>query len=90
MPHEILDQVLTTRELFPGTPVTNIVFMGMGEPALNLPSVLKSVALLSDPEWSVLFRLFFELLSKNTHTQGSDFRSATSPFLLSASLTRCR
>jgi 23S rRNA (adenine2503-C2)-methyltransferase len=41
MPHEILDQVLSVRDLFKEKPVTNVVFMGMGEPALNIPSVLK-------------------------------------------------
>jgi len=30
--------------------VTNIVFMGMGEPLANLPAVLKSIHLLNDPE----------------------------------------
>ncbi|MBU1411331.1 23S rRNA (adenine(2503)-C(2))-methyltransferase RlmN [Myxococcota bacterium] len=29
--------------------LTNIVYMGMGEPLLNLPAVLQSVAVLSDP-----------------------------------------
>ena len=30
--------------------ITNVVFMGMGEPLLNLPNVLKAVATLTDPE----------------------------------------
>ncbi|MDD2498569.1 MAG: 23S rRNA (adenine(2503)-C(2))-methyltransferase RlmN, partial [Desulfitobacteriaceae bacterium] len=30
--------------------VTNIVYMGMGEPLANLPAVLKSIALLNHPE----------------------------------------
>lgn len=48
---EILDQVrsaarrLATR----GRRLTNIVFMGMGEPLLNLDRVLESVAALNDP-----------------------------------------
>eukprot|EP00249_Psilotum_nudum_P011392 c23145_g1_i2 orf=3-1157(-) len=37
--HEIIDQVLVVEELF-GHRVTNVVFMGMGEPMLNLPAVL--------------------------------------------------
>ncbi|KAG2448464.1 hypothetical protein HYH02_006356 [Chlamydomonas schloesseri] len=40
-PHEILDQVLTVQELY-GRRVTNVVFMGMGEPLLNLPSVTRA------------------------------------------------
>ncbi|MEO8274014.1 MAG: 23S rRNA (adenine(2503)-C(2))-methyltransferase RlmN [Chloroflexota bacterium] len=50
---EILDQVrgavarLRTRE--DGARLTNIVFMGMGEPLLNLDRVLDAVAALNDP-----------------------------------------
>ncbi|KAI3431690.1 hypothetical protein D9Q98_004736 [Chlorella vulgaris] len=41
LPHEIVDQVLTVQEQF-GQRVSNVVFMGMGEPLLNLPSVLRA------------------------------------------------
>ena len=50
---EILDQVrgavgrLATRE--DGAHLTNVVFMGMGEPLLNLDRVLEAVAALNDP-----------------------------------------
>lgn len=40
--HEIVDQVLTVQEDF-GQRVSNIVFMGMGEPLLNLENVLGAV-----------------------------------------------
>ncbi|NJN87254.1 MAG: 23S rRNA (adenine(2503)-C(2))-methyltransferase RlmN, partial [Leptolyngbyaceae cyanobacterium SL_7_1] len=40
--HEIVDQVLTVQEDF-GQRVSNIVFMGMGEPLLNIDNVLASV-----------------------------------------------
>jgi 23S rRNA (adenine2503-C2)-methyltransferase len=40
--HEIVDQVLTVQEEF-GRRVSNIVFMGMGEPLLNLENVLGAV-----------------------------------------------
>jgi len=46
MPHEIMDQVMTVQEEF-GKRVSNVVFMGMGEPLLNLPSVIKSCQLLN-------------------------------------------
>ena len=39
LPHEIVDQVLTVRSHFDRR-VSNVVFMGMGEPLLNLPNVL--------------------------------------------------
>ncbi|MQL83468.1 hypothetical protein Taro_015963 [Colocasia esculenta] len=41
MPHEIVEQVLAIEELF-NHRVTNVVFMGMGEPMLNLKSVLEA------------------------------------------------
>ncbi|HEY9621209.1 MAG TPA: 23S rRNA (adenine(2503)-C(2))-methyltransferase RlmN [Crinalium sp.] len=40
--HEIIDQVLTVQEDF-GQRVSNIVFMGMGEPLLNIENVLAAV-----------------------------------------------
>jgi 23S rRNA (adenine2503-C2)-methyltransferase len=47
---EILDQVRSaSRRLQPGERITNVVFMGMGEPLLNLDRVLEAVAALNDP-----------------------------------------
>lgn len=40
--HEIIDQVLTVREDF-GRRVSNVVFMGMGEPLINLDEVVAAV-----------------------------------------------
>lgn len=40
--HEIVDQVLTVQEDF-GQRVSNVVFMGMGEPLINLEEVVKAV-----------------------------------------------
>ncbi|PON44741.1 Ribosomal RNA large subunit methyltransferase [Parasponia andersonii] len=40
-PHEIVEQVLAIEETFKHR-VTNVVFMGMGEPMLNLKSVLEA------------------------------------------------
>jgi 23S rRNA (adenine2503-C2)-methyltransferase len=40
--HEIVDQILTVQEEF-GQRVSNVVFMGMGEPLLNLENVLGAV-----------------------------------------------
>ncbi|KAL0020893.1 hypothetical protein WJX77_007989 [Trebouxia sp. C0004] len=45
--HEIVDQVMTVQEEF-GTRVSNIVFMGMGEPLLNLPSVMRAHTMLNE------------------------------------------
>jgi len=47
---EIVDQVLRMRELLaPGSALTNVVFMGMGEPLLNLAAVVEAVRLLLHP-----------------------------------------
>jgi 23S rRNA (adenine2503-C2)-methyltransferase len=48
---EIVDQVCRMREAAPeGSRLTNVVFMGMGEPLLNLPAVLEAVGILIDPK----------------------------------------
>jgi len=44
---EIVDQVLTLQELG-GSRITHVVFMGMGEPLVNLPQVFKAIQLLHD------------------------------------------
>ncbi|NEQ52805.1 MAG: 23S rRNA (adenine(2503)-C(2))-methyltransferase RlmN [Leptolyngbya sp. SIO3F4] len=44
--HEIVDQVLTVQEAFEQR-VSNIVFMGMGEPLINSPNVVASVQCLN-------------------------------------------
>nr|YP_002048756.1 hypothetical protein PCC_0094 [Paulinella chromatophora]ACB42546.1 hypothetical protein PCC_0094 [Paulinella chromatophora] len=45
--HEILDQVLSIRRVMDRRP-THIVFMGMGEPLLNIEAVLESIQSLND------------------------------------------
>jgi len=48
---EIIDQVCRMRVLLgDARDITNIVFMGMGEPLLNLPAVLEAVRLLVHPK----------------------------------------
>jgi 23S rRNA (adenine2503-C2)-methyltransferase len=49
---EIIGQVLAVaaRQNLPRSARLNLVFMGMGEPLLNLPQVLKAVKILADPE----------------------------------------
>lgn len=48
---EIVDQVLAVGELLAplGERPTHVVFMGMGEPLLNLPAVLRAIETLTDP-----------------------------------------
>lgn len=46
---EIVDQVLHAREaLDPDETLTNVVFMGMGEPLLNLPAVSEAIRIMTD------------------------------------------
>ncbi len=48
---EIVDQVCQMRRLLPpGRRITNVVFMGMGEPLLNLPAVVAAARLLLHPK----------------------------------------
>jgi 23S rRNA (adenine2503-C2)-methyltransferase len=48
---EIIDQVLVTREKVQNNErIGNIVFMGMGEPLLNLEALIPSLRLLTDPQ----------------------------------------
>jgi len=44
---EIVDQVYTAEKQ--GKPITNVVYMGMGEPLANYDAMLKSVRILNDP-----------------------------------------
>ncbi len=50
---EIYDQVVAIRnqsETYYGIPLSNIVYMGMGEPLLNYANVLKSIEKITSPE----------------------------------------
>jgi 23S rRNA (adenine2503-C2)-methyltransferase len=48
---EIVDQVCRMRELLvEGQSITNVVFMGMGEPLLNFAAVVEALRLLVDPK----------------------------------------
>ena len=49
--HEIIGQILVAKEsLGPEKRITNVVFMGMGEPLANYPEVIKSIKILNDPQ----------------------------------------
>jgi len=45
---QVLDVTRLRRKDTPGFKVGNVVYMGMGEPLLNLPAVLKSIKILND------------------------------------------
>lgn len=51
---EILDQVLTAQDhLRPGERLTNLVFMGMGEPLSNLDALSTAIACLTNKSWGL-------------------------------------
>ena len=47
---EILDEVIAIKGYNSAAPITNIVFMGIGEPLDNYDNVLKSIRILNDPD----------------------------------------
>ena len=53
LPSEIVGQVLLARNELAGagedSPVTNVVFMGMGEPLANMNEVVRATGILTDP-----------------------------------------
>ncbi|MDR0881203.1 MAG: 23S rRNA (adenine(2503)-C(2))-methyltransferase RlmN [Candidatus Adiutrix sp.] len=56
-PGEILGQILGLRPyLAPGEKISNLVFMGMGEPLLNRRNVMKSLAIITDPDYLAMAR----------------------------------
>jgi 23S rRNA (adenine2503-C2)-methyltransferase len=51
-PHEIVEQVLTAQDhLGPDEHITNLVFMGMGEPLANLDALRESIKRLTNKQW---------------------------------------
>jgi 23S rRNA (adenine2503-C2)-methyltransferase len=52
---EIVNQILAARALLPpGLPLTNLVFMGMGEPLANFPAVARALKIIMAP-WGLNF-----------------------------------
>ncbi|MCX7879357.1 MAG: 23S rRNA (adenine(2503)-C(2))-methyltransferase RlmN [Ignavibacteria bacterium] len=52
---EIIDQILFVERLI-GYRLTNIVFMGMGEPLQNFGNVVKAIQVLTDSRWNMFSR----------------------------------
>ena len=52
--HEIVDQILTAQEhLDEGERITNLVFMGMGEPLANLEALSTAIGCLTNQSWGL-------------------------------------
>ncbi len=59
---EIVGQILGAREFVgPDEKLTNLVFMGMGEPLLNRENVVKSLGLITDPDLLALAKKHISL-----------------------------
>jgi len=53
-PHEIVEQVLTAQDqLAPDERITNMVFMGMGEPLANLEALSEAIHRLTNKTWGL-------------------------------------
>jgi len=53
-PHEIMEQVLTAQDrLDPSERITNLVFMGMGEPLANMESLSEAIRRLTNKRWGL-------------------------------------
>ena len=52
--HEIIEQVLTAQDrLDPGERITNLVFMGMGEPLANMEALSEAIRRLTNKPWGL-------------------------------------
>lgn len=52
--HEIIDQILTAQDVLdPDERITNLVFMGMGEPLANMDSLKAAITALTDKAWGL-------------------------------------
>ncbi len=52
---EIINQIMAVRDLLPaGRPLTNLVFMGMGEPLANFPALVRALTIIAAP-WGLNF-----------------------------------
>jgi 23S rRNA (adenine2503-C2)-methyltransferase len=53
-PHEVMEQVLTAQDrLDPGERITNLVFMGMGEPLANMEALSEAIRRLTNKPWGL-------------------------------------
>ena len=82
---EIVEQVLVMKETDRGLP-TNIVFMGMGEPLLNLKNVLRASFLISDPEGLAFARKKITISTSGIVSGIRNLADWNAPFSLAVSL----
>lgn len=84
-PGEIVDQVLKAEEIT-GSKITNIVFMGMGEPLQNLTNVIKSIDILSHKDSLVVNRKKITVSTSGIVPKINELASIDNPVKLALSL----
>ncbi len=84
-PGEIVEQVILMKEKSV-RPVTNIVYMGMGEPLLNKKNVLKAAYIISDPEGLAFSRKKITISTSGIAPAILDLADSDVPFPLAISL----
>lgn len=82
---EIVEQVILMKKKAI-LPVTNIVYMGMGEPLLNKKNVLKAAYILSDPEGLAFSRKKITISTSGIAPAILDLAKSDIPFSLAISL----
>ena len=82
---EIVEQVLQMKQQSL-KPVTNIVFMGMGEPLLNIRNVLKAAYMLSEPEGLAFSRKKITISTSGVVPGIRQLAELNAPFSLAVSL----
>ncbi len=82
---EIVEQVLLMKERTEGKP-TNIVFMGMGEPMLNLRNILKAAYIIADPDGLAFARRKITISTSGITGGIRKFADSGAPFSLAVSL----
>ncbi len=82
---EIIDQIIEV-ERFLNTKLTNIVMMGMGEPLLNYNNSIKSLEILTDPNYEMFSRKRITLSTSGIAPRIKQFARSPRPVKLAISL----
>ncbi len=82
---EIIDQIFLV-EKYLRTKITNIVYMGMGEPFLNYSNTIKSIDILTDPNYELFSRKKITVSTSGIAPRITQFATSSRPVKLAISL----
>lgn len=82
---EIIDQIILV-EKYLRTKITNIVYMGMGEPFLNYSNTIKSLEILTDPNFELFSRKKITVSTSGIAPRITQFATSPRPVKLAISL----